>query len=186
VELTAQDFERIPQENLRVRSVDFARLWLAAEQRADALKREGQGDWYLELDSTQVAATIREHLYGTYKASTRHLTHQAENPENVPMAAARRQSRPNAKLYNLRDGMGQSQEDVADALNLLASARGRTTAVAGNHVSRWRGARTTHHRCTGSCWPNTSELPSPTSASCASGQFRLGAQDRWWARPAIC
>jgi len=47
MEITARDFERIRQENLRVRLTDFARLWLAAEQRADALNREGQGDWYL-------------------------------------------------------------------------------------------------------------------------------------------
>lgn len=57
------------------------------------------------------------------------------------MAAARQPARPNTKLYNLRDARGESQEDVADSLNELASARGRTTAVTGNHVSRWeRGA----------------------------------------------
>jgi transcriptional regulator with XRE-family HTH domain len=44
---------------------------------------------------------------------------------------------PNVALFNLRDGLAQSQEDVADALNALAAARGEATAIAGNHISRW-------------------------------------------------
>jgi transcriptional regulator with XRE-family HTH domain len=44
---------------------------------------------------------------------------------------------PNIVLFNLRHRLAQSQEDVADALNALAAARGQTTAVAGNHISRW-------------------------------------------------
>jgi hypothetical protein len=47
MELTARDFERIPRENLRVPVREFARLWLAAERRGDALAAEGRGDWYL-------------------------------------------------------------------------------------------------------------------------------------------
>lgn len=47
MELTVRDFERIPPGNLRVPVRDFARLWLAAEQRGDALAAEGRGDWYL-------------------------------------------------------------------------------------------------------------------------------------------
>lgn len=47
MELTGRDLDRIRRENLHVRVTDFARLWLAAERRGDALKAEGQGDWYL-------------------------------------------------------------------------------------------------------------------------------------------
>ncbi|MGY4772888.1 hypothetical protein ACXC9Q_38790 (plasmid) [Kribbella sp. CWNU-51] len=47
MELTARDFERIPPENLRVSAREFARLWLTAERRGDALSAKGQGDWYL-------------------------------------------------------------------------------------------------------------------------------------------
>ncbi|ADB31257.1 hypothetical protein Kfla_2178 [Kribbella flavida DSM 17836] len=65
----------------------------------------------------------------------------ARNGQNVPMATASRSSRPNTALYNLRDARGESQEDVAAALNQLSGERGRATAVTGNHVSRWeRGA----------------------------------------------
>src|SRR3979490_3135327 len=39
--------ERVPRGNLRVPLVDFARVWVAAERRADELKAAGQGDWYL-------------------------------------------------------------------------------------------------------------------------------------------
>ncbi|MEV0290670.1 hypothetical protein AB0H36_41630 [Kribbella sp. NPDC050820] len=47
MELTARDFERIPRENLRIPVHEFARLWLTAERRGDALAAEGRGDWYL-------------------------------------------------------------------------------------------------------------------------------------------
>ncbi|GAA3144615.1 hypothetical protein JOF29_005711 [Kribbella aluminosa] len=47
MELTARDFERIPRTNLHVPVREFARLWLAAERRGDALAAEGRGDWYL-------------------------------------------------------------------------------------------------------------------------------------------
>jgi hypothetical protein len=47
MELTARDFERIRRENLHVRVSEFARLWLTAERRGDALSAEGRGDWYL-------------------------------------------------------------------------------------------------------------------------------------------
>jgi hypothetical protein len=47
MELTARDIERIPRGNLRVPVREFARLWLAAERRGDALSAEGRGDWYL-------------------------------------------------------------------------------------------------------------------------------------------
>ncbi|QRP45775.1 hypothetical protein [Amycolatopsis sp. FDAARGOS 1241] len=36
MELTGRDFDKIPPRNLHVPVVDFARLWLAAEQRYDA------------------------------------------------------------------------------------------------------------------------------------------------------
>jgi hypothetical protein len=47
MEIMARDIERVPRGNLRVPLVDFARVWVAAERRADELKAAGQGDWYL-------------------------------------------------------------------------------------------------------------------------------------------
>jgi|tagenome__1003787_1003787.scaffolds.fasta_scaffold19506812_1 hypothetical protein len=47
MELTVRDFERIPPENVRVPVREFARLWLAAERRGDALSAAGRGDWHL-------------------------------------------------------------------------------------------------------------------------------------------
>ena len=48
MELTGSDFDRIRREHLRgVHIPDFARVWLAAEQRADALKAQGREDGYL-------------------------------------------------------------------------------------------------------------------------------------------
>lgn len=42
VQLTGADFDRIPRTNLRVPVVDFAQMWLAAEQYADTHPQ----DWY--------------------------------------------------------------------------------------------------------------------------------------------
>lgn len=56
MELTGSDFDRIRREHLRgVRRHDFALLWLAAEQRADALKAQRREDSYL----TGVVSTCR-------------------------------------------------------------------------------------------------------------------------------
>ncbi|OLE27625.1 MAG: hypothetical protein AUG44_09740 [Actinobacteria bacterium 13_1_20CM_3_71_11] len=44
---------------------------------------------------------------------------------------------PNVALYNLRDVRGETQEQTAAALNELARVRGESTAITGNHVSRW-------------------------------------------------
>ncbi|GIG58660.1 hypothetical protein Lfu02_30320 [Longispora fulva] len=45
---------------------------------------------------------------------------------------------PNIALYNLRDAAGQTQQDVADALNALgATIQRRGIAVSANQVSRW-------------------------------------------------
>jgi transcriptional regulator with XRE-family HTH domain len=44
---------------------------------------------------------------------------------------------PNTALYNLRNARAESQEDLAAALNRLAGAQGRATALTGNHISRW-------------------------------------------------
>ena len=44
---------------------------------------------------------------------------------------------PNTTLYNLRDGAGQTQQDLADAINRLGQARGQAYAVTANQVSRW-------------------------------------------------
>jgi transcriptional regulator with XRE-family HTH domain len=53
------------------------------------------------------------------------------------VAQSRRQAVPNFALYNLRDAVAQTQEQVAAALNELAVRRGESTAITGNHVSRW-------------------------------------------------
>jgi hypothetical protein len=55
MELMARDIERVPRGNLRVPLVDFARVWVAAERRADELEAAGHGDWYL----TGVQVTCR-------------------------------------------------------------------------------------------------------------------------------
>jgi len=48
MELRGSDFDRIRREHLRgVKVTEFARLWLTAEQRADALKADGREDGYL-------------------------------------------------------------------------------------------------------------------------------------------
>ncbi|NUT23821.1 MAG: helix-turn-helix transcriptional regulator [Hamadaea sp.] len=44
---------------------------------------------------------------------------------------------PNLALYNLRDAAGQSQQDVAEAVNRLAGTGGKTGSVTANQVSRW-------------------------------------------------
>lgn len=44
---------------------------------------------------------------------------------------------PNAALYNARDARGETQEQLAEALNVLGRKRGEAIAVSGNHVSRW-------------------------------------------------
>jgi hypothetical protein len=55
MELSGRDFDRIPPENLRIRVSDFARLWLTAERRADALETDDREDPYL----TGVQSTCR-------------------------------------------------------------------------------------------------------------------------------
>ncbi|TCO33056.1 hypothetical protein EV652_10355 [Kribbella steppae] len=48
MELRGDDFDRIRREHLRgVRVRDFARVWLAAEQRADALKEQGREEGFV-------------------------------------------------------------------------------------------------------------------------------------------
>ncbi|WP_406051327.1 hypothetical protein [Kribbella sp. NBC_00889] len=47
MELTGRDFERIPRTNLHVPVREFARLWLTAERRGDAVLRAGGDDLYL-------------------------------------------------------------------------------------------------------------------------------------------
>ncbi|MEV6523531.1 helix-turn-helix transcriptional regulator [Longispora sp. NPDC051575] len=44
---------------------------------------------------------------------------------------------PNIALYNLRDAAGQTQHDVAEALNALGATHHRGIAVSANQVSRW-------------------------------------------------
>lgn len=58
---------------------------------------------------------------------------------------------PNAALYNLRDRLGLSQQELAERLNDVAAEFGESGALDGNHVSRWeRGVvarpRSTHQR----------------------------------------
>ncbi|MFB9448161.1 transcriptional regulator [Dactylosporangium vinaceum] len=40
-------------------------------------------------------------------------------------------------LYNLRDNAGETQQDVADALNELGAVHGRRLAITANQLSRW-------------------------------------------------
>jgi transcriptional regulator with XRE-family HTH domain len=75
---------------------------------------------------------------------------------------------PNIVLFNLRDRLAQSQEDVADALNALGAARGEATAVAGNHISRWeRGI----------------VFPSPLYRQLLAEHFQVSAADLGLVRP---
>ncbi|MBM7083248.1 helix-turn-helix domain-containing protein [Micromonospora humidisoli] len=53
------------------------------------------------------------------------------------MPARARDATPNLALYNLRDAGGQTQQDVADALNRLGLLRGKKLAITANQVSRW-------------------------------------------------
>jgi hypothetical protein len=55
MELTGADLDRIPATNLRVPVLEFARVWVTAERRADALAVEGKLDGYL----TGVLVTCR-------------------------------------------------------------------------------------------------------------------------------
>ncbi|TCM35127.1 hypothetical protein [Kribbella sp. VKM Ac-2568] len=42
MELTGRHFDRIPRTNLRIPAREFARLWLTAERRADAMEAAGE------------------------------------------------------------------------------------------------------------------------------------------------
>src|SRR6266508_1701882 len=53
------------------------------------------------------------------------------------MVARANDAVPNVALYNLRDAAGESQQDVADALNKLAAQRQKPVSVTANQVSRW-------------------------------------------------
>ncbi|HET8684738.1 MAG TPA: helix-turn-helix transcriptional regulator [Micromonosporaceae bacterium] len=53
------------------------------------------------------------------------------------MLKGRRDAEPNFALYNVRDARAETQEQTAAALNALAARRGETTAITGNHISRW-------------------------------------------------
>jgi hypothetical protein len=46
MQLYAADIERIPAENIRVRRVDFAAVWIAAEKRNREQGARGITDWY--------------------------------------------------------------------------------------------------------------------------------------------
>jgi 8-oxo-dGTP pyrophosphatase MutT (NUDIX family)/transcriptional regulator with XRE-family HTH domain len=53
------------------------------------------------------------------------------------MVARSSEAQPNMALYNLRDAAGESQQEVAEALNALAAAAGKRAGVTANQVSRW-------------------------------------------------
>ena len=53
------------------------------------------------------------------------------------MVSSAKDAVPNVVLYNLRDAAGQTQQDVADALNRLGARTRRGIAVTANQVSRW-------------------------------------------------
>lgn len=53
------------------------------------------------------------------------------------MADRGREPVANVVLYNLRDARGETQEQVAEALNMLAKDRGSYKRITGNQISRW-------------------------------------------------
>ncbi|MFG2043145.1 XRE family transcriptional regulator [Dactylosporangium sp. NPDC048998] len=53
----------------------------------------------------------------------------------MPSSAA--DATPNVVLYNLRENAGETQQDVAEALNALGAKYGRPLAITANQVSRW-------------------------------------------------
>lgn len=53
------------------------------------------------------------------------------------MSTVDRDREPNLTLYNLRDAVGESQQDLAEALNLLAAENGHQAGITANQVSRW-------------------------------------------------
>ncbi|MEV4757397.1 helix-turn-helix transcriptional regulator [Micromonospora sp. NPDC049559] len=53
------------------------------------------------------------------------------------MVSRARNAVPNDVLHNLRDAAGQTQQDVADAINRLAVHRKRGGVITANQVSRW-------------------------------------------------
>jgi hypothetical protein len=78
MELTARDFERIPRENLHVPVSEFARLWLTAEHRGDALAGEGRGDWYLA--GVQVTCSWLACAFVTFNYPTGPVRQRAHAP----------------------------------------------------------------------------------------------------------
>jgi hypothetical protein len=59
MELTGRDFDKIPQRNLRVPVVDFARLWLAAEQQYAADRQNWAAFGVVETCRWLACATVR-------------------------------------------------------------------------------------------------------------------------------
>src|SRR5262249_34662819 len=57
--------------------------------------------------------------------------------EEATMVTKASDARPNEALYNLRAVAGQSQQEVADGLNVLAARAGKATGVNANQISRW-------------------------------------------------
>jgi transcriptional regulator with XRE-family HTH domain len=53
----------------------------------------------------------------------------------VPSNAAN--ATPNLLLYNLRESAGETQQDVAEALNALGTKYGKSLAITANQISRW-------------------------------------------------
>ena len=78
MELTGRDFDRIPRENLRVPVREFARLWLTAERRGDALAAEGRGDWYLV--GVQVTCRWLACSFVTFNYPTGEVRERAQAP----------------------------------------------------------------------------------------------------------
>lgn len=53
------------------------------------------------------------------------------------MPSSASEATPNVVLYNLRESAGETQQDVAEALNELGTKYGRWIAITANQVSRW-------------------------------------------------
>lgn len=75
---------------------------------------------------------------------------------------------PNTTLYNLRDGAGETQQDVAEALNNLGRKRGRAMGVTANQVSRWERGIT---------------FPSAFSRQLLAEHFKVSLQELGLTRP---
>lgn len=85
------------------------------------------------------------------------------------MSKSRRDATPNVALYNLRDAMGMTQQDVADAINALPLAIEKHVHVDNVTVSRWERG--------------TIERPSPVHRRLLAQVFDVSLDELGFTRP---